>query len=72
MTYEPAKFDVATSQVKERMHLQENTLFDLDSKVKVTQNVAQYPLHHVTYAVTKFEVAKSNGLGDVFTRKYII
>ena len=36
--------------------------------------VAQYPLHHnVTFAATKFEVAKSNGLeGDTFTRKYII
>ena len=45
--------------------------FDLG--VKVTQNVAQYPLHHVTYAATKSEVATSNGLGgDAFTRKYII
>ena len=52
----------------EEMHLQENTLFDLE--VKVTQNVAQYPLHYVTYAVFKFEVARSNGLGgDIFTRK---
>ena len=34
--------------------------------------VAQYPLHHVTYAATKFEVATSNHLGgDTFTRKYI-
>ena len=41
------------------MHLQENTLFDL----------AQYPLHHVTYLGTKFEVARSNSLGgDTFTR----
>ena len=40
------------------MYLKENTLFDL-----VTQNVAQYPLHHVTYAATKFEVATSNRLG---------
>ena len=44
--------------VKE-MCLQENTLltFGIDPKVKgvkVTQNVAQYPLHHVTYAPTKF------------------
>ena len=23
-------------------------------------NVAQYPLHHVTYSATKFEVAMSN------------
>ena len=34
--------------VKKEMHLQEITLFDLDLGVKVTQNVAQYPLHHVT------------------------
>ena len=109
--------------VKEKMHLQENTLFDLDlwgqghmkccpvpSKscdlctyrvwsyyvkglgdaiyykkihyltfdlrvelgVKVTQNVAQYPLHHMIYSATKFEVAMSNGLvGDTFTRNTI-
>ena len=55
------------------MHLQENTLFDLDLGVKVTRNVAQYPLHHVTYPATKFKVATSNHLGgDTFTRKYII
>ena len=55
------------------MHLQENSIFDLDLRVKVTQNVAQYPLHHVTYSATKFEVAASNRLGgDTFTRKYII
>ena len=46
--------------------------FDLDLPVKVTQNVAQYPLH-VTYSGTKFEVATSNSLGgDAFTRKYFI
>ena len=39
------------------MHLQEITLFDLDPKVKVTQKVAQYPRHHVTYAPAKFDVA---------------
>ena len=51
------------------MHLQENTLLDLDLGVLATQDVAQYPLHHVTYAATKFEVARSNGLGgDTFTR----
>ena len=37
--------------------------FDLDLGVKVTQNVAQFPLHHVTYSPTKFEVATFNGLG---------
>ena len=48
--------------VKEKIHLHENTLFDLDLgvKVKVTQDVAKYPLHHVTNSDTKFEVATSN------------
>ena len=51
------------------MHLQENTLFNLDPKVKVTQNVAQYPLRHVTYRAARYEAVSSQGLGDVFTRK---
>ena len=43
--------------------------FDLDPGVKVTRNVTQYPLHHVIYAPTKFQVAMSNGLGeDTITR----
>ena len=49
--------------VKE-MHYQENTLFDLDPKikeVKVTQNVAQYPRLHVPYAPAKFDGATSHG-----------
>ena len=47
--------------------------FDLDLGVKVIQNVAQYPQHHVTYSATKFEVATSNSLGgDAFTRKFNI
>ena len=59
--------------VKENMHLQENTLYDLDLWVKVTQNVAQCPLHHVTYAPTEFEVTASKGLGgDALTRKFNI
>ena len=44
------------------MRLQENTLFDLDLGVKVTQNATQYPQHHVTYAQAKFEVATSKSL----------
>ena len=52
------------------MHLQENTLFDLD--LGVTGNAAQYHLQHLTNADAKLEVATSNGLGDVFTRKYNI
>ena len=55
------------------MHLKENTLFDLDldtdHKVKVTQNAAQFPLHHVIYAPAKFAVASSNGIGgNAFSR----
>ena len=44
--------------------------FDLDLEVKVKRNVAQYPLHHVTYAAIELEVARSNGSGggDTFTR----
>ena len=55
------------------MHLQENTVFDLEIRVKVTGNSFQYLLHHVTYAPVKFEVSTSNCEGgDAFTRKYII
>ena len=35
-----------------------NSLFDIDLGVKVTWNIAQYPLHHVTYVPAKFEVLK--------------
>ena len=40
------------------MHLQNKNYFtfDLCLWVKVTGNVAQYPLYHVTYASVKFEV----------------
>ena len=62
MTNTPAKFDVATSHgIKEKMHLKETTLFDLDLDVMVTHNVAQFPRHHVTYAPAKFDVATSHG-----------
>ena len=54
------------------MHLQENTLYDLDLGVKVTQNLAQYHPYHVTYAPANLKVAMSNGSEDAFTRKYII
>ena len=43
------------------MHLHENILFDIDLRVKVTWNIAQYPLQYVNYASVKFEVATSNG-----------
>ena len=45
--------------------------FDVDPnpKVKVTQNVAQFPLPHVIYAPAKFAVATFNSLGgDAFRR----
>ena len=59
--------------VKEELYLQENTLYYLDLGVKVTYNVAQYSPHHMIYAPAKFEVAKSNLLGEeAFRRKYII
>ena len=47
--------------VEKKMHLQENTIFDLDLVVKVIQNVAQYPRHRVTYAPAKFDIATSHG-----------
>ena len=46
------------------MHYQENTLYDLDCKVKgvkVARNVAKYPPVHVTYAPATFDIATSNG-----------
>ena len=57
------------------MHLQENTLFDLNLALlaTITEDVAQYPQHQVTSAPAKFELTTSKGLGgDAFTRKYII
>ena len=37
-----------------------------------TRNIAQYPLHHMTYAPAKFEAAMSNSLGGkAFTRNIL-
>ena len=59
--------------VKGKMHLQENLLYDIDHRVKVARNVAQCPLHHVTYAPTEFEVTTSKALGgEALTRKFNI
>ena len=41
MTYAAAKFEAANSNGLREMYLYENTLFDLDLGVKVTQDVAQ-------------------------------
>ena len=41
--------------------------------LKVAQNVTDYPLHHVSYAPVKFEVAMCEGFGgDAFTIEDII
>ena len=70
MTYVPAKFEVATSN---SLGEQEKTLFDLDTGFKVILSVAQYPQHHVTYTLVKFEGAMSKGKGgNAFTGIYII
>ena len=37
-----------------------NKTFELDYGFKVIQNVAQYPLHHVTYAPVNYEAATVN------------
>ena len=57
----PPRLKVVCQRVKEELHLQENTLFDLDLRVKVTGNVVQIPLNRVNYAPVKFEVNTSNG-----------
>ena len=51
------------------MNLQEQTVFNRDLSIKVTHDVAKYPLNHVTYVHVKFKVATSKGLGgDASTR----
>ena len=55
------------------MYFREKAVCDLDLGVKVRQDVAKYPLHGVTYALVKLEVATSNSLGgDAFIRKYSV
>ena len=76
VTYAPTEFEATTSKAlggEAFTRKIQYLTFDLELRVKVTRNVAQYPLHHVIYPATKFEVATSNLLGgDTFTRKYII
>ena len=72
MTYAFAQFEVAMSSgVGGDPFTRKFIIWPLTLTlgVKVTENVAHYPLHHVTYATAKYEVAISNGLGgDAFTR----
>ena len=46
--------------------------FDRDLGVKVTRNVAQYPLHYVTYAQAKFEVAASKIYEEMHLQENIL
>ena len=55
-------------QTVKEMHLKENTFFDLDHGIKVTLNIAQQILYHVSNSPAKFKVAMSCVIG----RKYII
>ena len=41
-------------KVEEEIHIQENKFGTLTLRAKITSSVAQYPLHHVTYATAKF------------------
>ena len=57
MTYAPAKFEVAMLNGLRDAFTRKYIICQLTIDVGVTRNVAKYPLHHVTYAPTKFEVA---------------
>ena len=71
--YAPAKFEVARNIQQFRRRCIYKKIHFLTLTFKVSQNIAQFPLHHVIYASTKFEVASSNSLKeDAFTRKYIL
>ena len=73
MTYAPTEFRVTASKALGGEAFTRNSIFDLDLGVKVTQNIAQYPLPHVNHPATTFEVARSKYLGgDTFTRKFNI
>ena len=68
MTYVSAKFEVATCNGLGGDAFT-STLSDLDIGVKITQNVDQYPPHHMAYAPAKFEFATSSCLGDMHLQK---
>ena len=72
MTFAPAKFEVAMSNSLGEDAFTRKYIFDLDLQVKITLNVAQCPLHHVTYVPTEFEVTTSKALGEAFSRKFNI
>ena len=70
VNYAPPKFGSCYVQRLRRRYINKKIDSLTLTLVKVTQNVAQYLLHHVTDAPTKFEVATSNGLGgNAFTKE---
>ena len=57
------------TRLQPMVHYRKYPIFTFDLDFEDTQNIAQYPLHHDTYAHAKFKVATPNSLGrDVFTR----
>ena len=65
------QLEVAMSICFEEKNIYLNFDLELGGSMS-TQKDAKYPLQHVTYALAKFEVATSNGLGGyAFTRKHI-
>ena len=74
MPYAAANFEAATSKgLGGDAFTEKNTLFDLDLGVKVTCDVSKYPLHHVTYSDTKFEVSTYGCVGgDALIKNVII
>ena len=66
MTFQVQSLKLLCLTVSEEMHLQKKIhylTFDLDLGAKVTRNIAQYTLNHVSHSGIKFEFATSNGLG---------
>ena len=68
LAYSPARFEVATSNRNKKIHY---STFGF----KVTQNVVQYLLHHVTYSPAKFDVEEEihlqGTLGTYYVHTYI-
>ena len=66
--YALAKFGEAASNNLGDAFTRKNMIRPLIITYKVIQNVAQYHLHHLTYAAAKFKSATSNGL-EIFLQK---
>ena len=72
LTKASAKFEVATSnnlggEAFTRKYIISPLTLTLGQEH--SQNIVQYPLHHMNYSPAKFEIAMSNSLGgNAFTR----